>query len=104
MLGAPRQDVEETAEELVEVTPDDVRRIEWQRLSAIAAMKGYNPGWALHRFRERFGEPPSPAVRAAATLSRGDQRRRVYEAIAETEPNEMWARVRYRVETGERLP
>jgi superfamily II DNA or RNA helicase len=103
-LSTPREDVEETAEELVEVTPDDVRRIEWQRLTATAAIKGYNPGWAVHRFREKFGEAPSPSIRTCVPLSPEEQRRAVYDSIAETEPNSAWACVRYRVETGERAP
>ncbi len=55
---------EEAAGNLIEVTPQviaDARRVEWDRLCATVATRGYQPGWAYHRYRERFGAPPPPS-------------------------------------------
>lgn len=101
-LSVVSDDVQETPDELVEVTPDDVRRLEWERLTATAALRGYKEGWAVHRYRERFGELPSAAVRAAAepvACLRG-QRGRLYEALLAVEPSAAWAAARLRLEAG----
>ena len=106
-LSVGRDDVEETPEELVEVTVDDVQRLEWQRLQALASLRGYKPGWAIHRFREKFGEAPSASVRASAAPieDQAEQRRAVYDAMLEEEGgNSAWAAVRFRADTGQSAP
>lgn len=105
VLSVPKDDVDETPDELVEVTVDDVRRLEWQRLTALAALRGYKEGWAYHRYHEKFGEPPSAAIKAAASpASAGEQKRAVYEALLDEEGSAAWAAVRFRAETGHRAP
>lgn len=106
-LSVERDDVEETPDELVEVTVDDVQRLEWQRLQALASLRGYKPGWAIHRFREKFGEAPSASVRASAAPieDQAKQRRAVYDAMLEEEGgNSAWAAVRFRADTGQSAP
>ena len=106
-LSVERDDVEETPDELVEVTVDDVQRVEWQRLSALASVRGYKTGWAVHRFREKFGEAPSTAVRGSASpiADPAEQRRTVYDAMLEEEGgNSAWAAVRFRADTGQSAP
>lgn len=46
--------------ELVEWTDDDFnyRRVHWDSLRAEATAAGHSEGWAIHRFKERFGEFP----------------------------------------------
>ncbi len=105
-LSAPRDDVEETPDELVEVTLDDVQRLEWDRLQALGALRGYQPGWASRRFRERFGGTPSAALRGWVTpaASTAEQQRRVFDALLEQEPSAAWAAARFRAETGLNAP
>lgn len=104
VLSVPKDDVEETPDELVEVTVDDVRRLEWQRLQALASLRGYKEGWAYHRYREKFGDPPSAAIKAPSLGSAAEQKRAVYEALLEEEGNAAWAAVRFRAEVGQRAP
>ncbi len=95
-LSAPREDVEETADELVEVTVDDVQRLEWQRLQALASLRGYKPGWAIHRYREKFGEPPRFKRTELANAERS-----LMNALVEQEGGSIaWAKARFRAERG----
>lgn len=82
-LSVERDDVEETPDELVEVTVDDVQRLEWQRLQALASLRGYKTGWAIHRFREKFGDAPSAAIRGSVSpvADPAEQKRAVYDAL-----------------------
>ena len=78
-----------------------------QRLQALASLRGYKPGWAIHRFREKFGEAPSASVRASAAPieDQAEQRRAVYDAMLEEEGgNSAWAAVRFRADTGQSAP
>lgn len=103
ILSVAKDDIEETPEELVEVTVDDVRRLEWQRLQALASLRGYSPGWAARRYRQRFGEPPPPVSVEAPPL-REAQKRKLYEALLQEEGSAAWAAARFCVETGQRAP
>ena len=94
----PRDVPEETGGDLVEVSSGGVRekRAAWEKLRAVAATRGFKPGWAYHRYREQFGSPPpdsfalkakhprrgtevSEALRAAV---RGDGGRLSWEDVA----------------------
>ena len=56
----PREVPEEASGDLVEVNATGLRekREAWEKLRAVAARRGFKPGWAYHRYRERFGAPP----------------------------------------------
>lgn len=43
----------------------ETKRREWERLTGIARMQGYKPGWAWHMFKSRFGHEPARTWRAA---------------------------------------
>ncbi|MFH0899843.1 MAG: zinc ribbon domain-containing protein, partial [Pseudomonadota bacterium] len=43
--------------ELVEVTPEQVRLAEWNRLCLVAKLRGFRPAWAHCRFFEKFHMP-----------------------------------------------
>ena len=85
----------------------DHRNHNQQRLQALASLRGYKPGWAIHRFREKFGEAPSASVRASAAPieDQAEQRRAVYDAMLEEEGgNSAWAAVRFRADTVQSAP
>ena len=56
----PREVPQETGGDLVEVSADGLRekRVAWEKLCAVAATRGFKPGWAYHRYREQFGASP----------------------------------------------
>jgi len=95
----PREVPQEASGDLVEVSATGLReqRAAWEKLCAVAARRGFKPGWANHRYRERFGAPPptsfaleakrpqrgtevSLALRAAV---RGDGGRLSWDALAD---------------------
>ncbi len=96
---------EESNATLVEVTesPLDEMRAEWHRLRAIAAAKGYKPGWAYYRFKDTFGRPPPKDISSPKTLTEQDKRA-VFERIQRKENNDAWARTLFRMEFGEAAP
>jgi len=51
--------LEESPEQLVEVSPDESKRAVFNELCQEAARCGYKPGWVYHRFKDRFGHAPS---------------------------------------------
>ena len=102
-LMEAREVPEEAADALVEVTPEDVRRIEWERLQREAARRGYKPGWAFYRYKERFGEkPPQPPRKRRRRPSIADKEA-VWASLTETE-SAGWAKALYRVQTGDAPP
>jgi len=46
------------------------KREAWDKLRAVAARRGFKPGWAYHRYRERFGAPPPASFALAANHQR----------------------------------
>jgi RNA polymerase subunit RPABC4/transcription elongation factor Spt4 len=73
VLNASEQVPEEQAGTLVEVGPEDLERIELERLRAVAVRRGYKPGWVYYRFKEKFGHAP-PTTNKAPTPSRAGTR------------------------------
>ena len=53
---------------LVNEVTDEVRAAQLKRLAAVAKMKGYKPGWALHVYHQKFGHWPTRAMKLAAGL------------------------------------
>jgi hypothetical protein len=48
-------------------------RAEWLgMLTAVAVMRGYKPGWAAHKFKEKFGDWP-PRSRAVTPIAPSDE-------------------------------
>jgi hypothetical protein len=98
VFAPPREVPEEASGDLVELSATGPRekREAWEKLCAVAARRGFKPGWAYHRYLERFGAPPpntfalvgkrplpgtevSHALRAAA---RGEGDRLTWDALA----------------------
>jgi DNA repair protein RadD len=55
---------------LVEITPEQRKHLEWERLLSVASERGYKSGWAYHRFREQFDEDPPKGVQQTAPTPR----------------------------------
>ncbi len=64
---------EEEQGELVELTHDDAKKLELERLLRESVERGYKPGWVYHRYKEQFGEAPPKfkAPRQGLKLKRG---------------------------------
>ncbi|MDY0004940.1 MAG: helicase-related protein, partial [Polyangia bacterium] len=75
----PREVPEEASGDLVEVSPSSLqaKRAAWLQLCAVAASRGFKPGWAYYRYRERFGAPPP------ASFAQGPAGPRVSNEVAE---------------------
>jgi hypothetical protein len=60
VFAPPQELPEEASGDLVEVSAagQKEKRHAWEKLCAVAARRGFKPGWAYHRYRERFGAPP----------------------------------------------
>ena len=91
----PRDVPAEYHGELVEVRPGSPqeKRIYWEKLCAKARAQGFKPGWAYHRFRERFGERP-PALIATGPLraNRGAAvSRALHDAVRDQHGRVSWA-------------
>lgn len=58
--GEGKEQPEEQEGQLIEVRPAtvDEKRLEWERLCALAQDRGYKAGWVFHRYREKFGVNP----------------------------------------------
>jgi DNA repair protein RadD len=68
----PREVPEETHGDLQEVSPGGLRekRAAWKKLCAVAATRGFKPGWAHHRYREKFGASPPASFALGANRPR----------------------------------
>jgi superfamily II DNA or RNA helicase len=87
---------------------DDPRFEEWQKLVATAAKKGFKPGWAYYRFKERYGVAPPKAFDRLTPRPRMPEppldKRALYRDLLATEKSAAWATARYAVMTGELPP
>jgi superfamily II DNA or RNA helicase len=104
---------EEKPGELVEVRPAtvDEKRAAWDDICKTAVAKGYKPGWAFYRYKDKFGvAPPSsfkfPEVeRPPATEA---EKRAYVEQLRDTQQERGysigWIYQRYRVKFGEEVP
>ena len=52
----------------IEWMTQEERAIMYGELKGYAEEKGYKPGWAAAKFKDRFGDWPSPAVKATPTM------------------------------------
>ncbi len=96
---------QETDNNLVELTqsPLDEMRAEWLRLRAVAATRGYKPGWAYYQFRDRFGRPPPKGLVGPSSMTL-ERKRAVFDQMLRKETNRGWASTLYRMEFGENPP
>jgi hypothetical protein len=104
---------EEASGALVEVAGDfnwksDPRLIEWQKLVLEAAQRGFKPGWAYYRFKERYGIAPPKSFELMMQAPRAPEpsldKRALYRDLLATETSPAWATARYAVMTGELPP
>ena len=54
-------------------TSDPQEQLRWHaQLACIALQRGYKPGWAAHKFKEKFGHwPPSDPANSGGAVARG---------------------------------
>ncbi len=106
-LAAEREAPTEAEGELVEVNEQspELRIAHWKRLCGVATRHGLNPGWILHKYRDRFGEePPSDFALPAWKPKSDEQKQKYFQTLLSNETSARWARVRYRAELGEKAP
>ena len=59
----------------IEWMTQEERAIMYGELKGYAEEKGYKPGWAAAKFKDRFGDWPSKEVKATPTLECSSQTR-----------------------------
>lgn len=98
---------------LVEVRPatQDEKRVTWNEICALAIAKGYQKGWAGHRFKEKYGTwPPNSFVFPERPKPHySDAIKREYighlrDECAERGYHDGWVEQRYRAKFGEEIP
>ncbi len=69
LSGEPDEMPDERDGTLIEVSHEDLKRFELEKLHKIALERGYKPGWIYYRYKEKFGEAPPrlPVQPRAAT-------------------------------------
>jgi DNA repair protein RadD len=104
---------EEKPGELVEVRPatNDEKRAVWDQLCATAIEKGYQSGWAYHRYKEKFGVAPPKTFpfpeRPKPFASDGVKRayvEQLREEMLDRGYDMRWIGHRYRARFGEDVP
>ncbi len=90
----PRDVPEEAHGDLVEVSAGGIRekRTAWEKLRATANKKGFKPGWAYYRYRDRFGSPPPASFmkHVKSPGRRGEVSSALREAIQSHSGNLSW--------------
>lgn len=112
-VADPEDKTEEKEGELVEVRPATIgeKKAAWDEICQVAIDKGYKPGWAFYRYKDRFGvSPPSwfrfPEIERPPATE--DEKREYVEGLRETQQARGysigWIYQRFRAKFGEEIP
>lgn len=81
------------------------REMTWRKLCRTVHERGFKPGWAYYKYKDKFGEGPPPDFDPPQWRPRtDDQKREYFEHLVGTESSMAWARMRYRAELREDPP
>lgn len=110
---AERSAPDETDGKLIEVraATQDEKRVSWDEICATAISKGYQKGWASHRFKEKYGTwapnsfvfPERPRPHVADAIKR-EHLEGLRDECAARGYRVEWVEHRYRAKFGEDIP